>query len=114
MGLIRKVASLATVGAVDFKSDKERIASSTRKGARAAKQQVRATKQQTEMLKQQAQAQAALLAQQQTPVMPPPMPAPVAPVAMPAGWYPDPQTPGMNRYWDGLAWTATTAPAATP
>ena len=26
------------------------------------------------------------------------------------GWYPDPQTPGMQRYWDGQAWTEHTAP----
>src|SRR4051812_27724849 len=24
----------------------------------------------------------------------------------PADWYPDPQAPGMLRYWDGTAWTA--------
>jgi uncharacterized RDD family membrane protein YckC len=23
----------------------------------------------------------------------------------PAGWYPDPQNPGQQRYWDGTAWT---------
>jgi len=31
--------------------------------------------------------------------------------AAPAGWYPDPQAPSQQRYWDGSAWTAT-APAA--
>ena len=25
--------------------------------------------------------------------------------AVPAGWYPDPQTPGQVRYYDGAAWT---------
>lgn len=30
----------------------------------------------------------------------------------PAGWYP--QTDGSQRYWDGTAWTAHTAPAAPP
>ncbi len=32
----------------------------------------------------------------------------------PAGWYPDPSVPGMQRYWDGGAWTDHTAPSATP
>ncbi|GAS97042.1 conserved membrane protein of unknown function, partial [Mycolicibacterium canariasense] len=27
---------------------------------------------------------------------------------MPKGWYPDPVTPGLQRYWDGIAWTDTT------
>lgn len=30
----------------------------------------------------------------------------------PAGWYP--QQDGSQRYWDGSAWTAHTAPAAPP
>lgn len=31
----------------------------------------------------------------------------------PAGWYPDPHAPHINRWWDGQAWTAqTSAPAA--
>jgi hypothetical protein len=44
----------------------------------------------------------------------------------PAGWYPDPDVPGGERYWDGAAWAEDrrsagpppspwgTAPAATP
>lgn len=32
----------------------------------------------------------------------------------PAGWYPDPETPGQQRYWDGNAWTQNFAPGAAP
>lgn len=38
MGLTRKLLSVSTMGAVDFKSDKERIANSTRKGMKAQKE----------------------------------------------------------------------------
>ena len=46
-------------------------------------------------------------------------PDPSTPTSAPAGWYPDPQNPGHQRYWDGTAWTASApaapmAPAATP
>ena len=30
----------------------------------------------------------------------------------PAGWYPDPEQPGTQRYWDGAQWTDQRAPAA--
>jgi hypothetical protein len=32
----------------------------------------------------------------------------------PAGWFPDPQQPGQQRYWDGAQWTAHTQPLAGP
>jgi hypothetical protein len=31
---------------------------------------------------------------------------------VPAGWYPDPEDPTQQRYWDGGAWTQNLAPAA--
>ena len=32
----------------------------------------------------------------------------------PPGWFPDPQVPGHQRYWDGNAWTEHTAPYHQP
>ncbi|MFY9487613.1 MAG: DUF2510 domain-containing protein [Solirubrobacterales bacterium] len=31
-----------------------------------------------------------------------------------AGWYPDPDAPGQQRYWDGNAWGESQAVASTP
>lgn len=30
-----------------------------------------------------------------------------------AGWYPDPEHPGQQRYWDGVAWTDARQPDVT-
>ncbi|HEY7043547.1 MAG TPA: Ltp family lipoprotein [Nocardioidaceae bacterium] len=35
-------------------------------------------------------------------------------MSTPAGWYPDPQAEGQQRYWDGNAWTEHQAPFAQP
>jgi len=45
------------------------------------------------------------------------VPAPVVSTTMvnmsyPAGWYQDPQSPGLLRYWNGSAWTEHTSPTA--
>jgi len=32
-------------------------------------------------------------------------------VQQPAGWYPNPENPNEQRYWDGQQWTNNTAPA---
>jgi host cell surface-exposed lipoprotein/uncharacterized protein DUF2510 len=35
-------------------------------------------------------------------------------MSTPAGWYPDPQAEGQQRYWDGNDWTEHQAPVAQP
>jgi hypothetical protein len=32
----------------------------------------------------------------------------------PAGWYDDPDSPGIVRYWDGTEWTERRAPRPAP
>ena len=32
----------------------------------------------------------------------------------PAGWYDDPEKPGLQRYWDGHAWAPATPPPPPP
>lgn len=49
MGLIRKAMSVGTIGLIDFKSDKERIASNTKESAKQAKQQTKALREQLKL-----------------------------------------------------------------
>lgn len=51
MGFIRKTMSMGTLGAVDFRSDKERIARKTAKGARAQKKANKLIKEQNRILR---------------------------------------------------------------
>lgn len=53
MGMIRKTTSVFTAGLVDFRSDKERTARKTAKGARYAKQSAKQAAKQTEIMQQQ-------------------------------------------------------------
>ncbi|MFJ6183796.1 hypothetical protein [Streptomyces sp. NPDC092295] len=53
MGIIRKTMSVGTLGAVDFRSDKERTAAYTKAAKKQAKKQTKLLKQQTKLLKQQ-------------------------------------------------------------
>lgn len=56
MGIIRKMASITTAGAVDLRSDKERIARSGRQSAKSAKVQAGEAKKQTRLMEAQAKA----------------------------------------------------------
>ena len=51
MGIIRKGLSVSSAGLIDFRSDKERIARKTAKGARAAKKANRLMKKQNRILR---------------------------------------------------------------
>lgn len=82
MGLLRKITSVSTVGLVDFRSDKERIARNTKATAKAVRQQTKAL------------------------TRPPRTPAP--PVAAPS-WLPDPTGRHELRWWDGSVWTSNVA-----
>lgn len=35
-------------------------------------------------------------------------------MSVPAGWYPDPSNPGVDRWWDGATWTMHVRPGAAP
>jgi hypothetical protein len=111
MGLFRKMTSLSTLGAVDFKSDKERTASYTKAAAKEAKEQTRLLRAQA--AQQAAEARAAKNAQMQTATedsrsadaRPAVAEAAQAPQLPPAGWYADRSDPSMDRWFDGTQWT---------
>jgi hypothetical protein len=89
MGLTRKLLSVSTLGAVDYRSDKERTAAYTKATAKEAKEQ-------TALMRQTAAQHAAT-------------PQPQPPAAPPAGWYPDPNGLPCQRWWDGTQWTVHTS-----
>lgn len=51
MGMIRKTLSISTIGLIDFQSDKERAARSSRLTKRATKKQNRLIKEQNKLLR---------------------------------------------------------------
>lgn len=98
MGLIRKTMSLGTLGAVDFRSDKERTAAYGKSAARSAKKQTALLRDQNRMIAAQAQAEGVSQA---------------APTYRP-GWYPDPHSTGYLRFHDGEQWTRNVQPMEAP
>ncbi|MCF7552593.1 DUF2510 domain-containing protein [Pseudonocardia sp. WMMC193] len=99
------MTSLSTLGLVDYRSDKERIAKYTRQTRNATRA---AVAQNARMLNNQSNhiAQAHVhhvdaYVQRHELAAPPPQ-------GPPPGWYPDPQ--GVVRWWDSYRWTEHTAP----
>ena len=111
MGIVRKRMSGATLGAVDFRSDKDRTAAYTKGARKQAKKQTKIIKSQA---KQQQSQNAAMLAQATLAAQAPLMaqqsaqapsgsvpPQPVVPQAPSAGWYPDQVNPAVVRWFVG-------------
>jgi hypothetical protein len=84
------------MGAVDFRSDKERIAAYTKAGRKQARSQTKLMSQQLAM--QRAELAAAETAARAATVQAAQTAMPMAP----ADWYPN---GGVLRYWDGCQWT---------
>jgi len=118
MGLFRKITSASTLGAVDYRSDKERTAAYTKGAKKQAKKQ---TKIMRDQARAQEQHQRAMQAQTAAST-PAPAPMPPAPVAAPApvvqgpppGWYTDQSDANVNRWFDGAQWTSSTQPRQQP
>lgn len=106
MGLLRKMTSLSTLGLVDYRSDKERIAKYTRQTRNATRA---AVAQNARMLTNQSnQLAQAHVHHVETHVQRHELLAPVPVQGPPPGWYPDPS--GTIRWWDSYRWTEHTAP----
>jgi hypothetical protein len=101
MGLLRKAMSISTIGLIDYRSDKERIARYTRQTRNAtrvaAAQNARIRNNQREQL---AQAHVHHVEQQTK------LPDPHPPYVFAPGWYN--YGDGIFRWFDGYQWTPHT------
>ncbi len=109
MGLFRKMTSVSTLGAVDYRSDKERTAKYSKQGAKEARKQTAIMQQQLgtqQSIYEANQRQAMLDYQRQVQAAQRPA------ASAPAGWYPNPQAPGFEYWWDGFTYTGQSRPTA--
>ena len=108
MGFIRKVASVSTVGMINFRGKNERANKYAKQTRNAARVQVGQNAAQLELQRQQLAAldhgnvreEVRDIRYPQQPQLPP------------AGWYPNPEDPAVVRWFDGTRWTDFTQPRA--
>jgi hypothetical protein len=91
MGVTRKLLSASSLGLIDYRSDKERIARSARLTKRAIKTQNRMLRSAGPAME--SSALDAVYAPAHQAVEPPP------------DWYVDQGNPELMRWWDGQRWT---------
>ncbi|QWY84735.1 hypothetical protein SEA_YUNGMONEY_49 [Gordonia phage YungMoney] len=108
--------SMSTGGLVDFRSDKERIARKTAKGARAAKKQNKLIREQNRILESNAAehhepspatSSEPTWADRAEKILRDRIEAKNAAATSgpPPGWYADPDGAAAQRWWDGREWT---------
>jgi len=114
VGVIRKTASINTMGLVKYRGDREAIVHEARKQAERAERRAkkaehdeaiaRARRKTAEMHEGNVARHAAKTAVKASKVVP----DPVLPF-LPAGWYPDQADPALVRWFDGHSWTNQTS-----
>ena len=115
MGLLRKAASVNTMGLVKYRGDREAIVHVARKQAERSEKKARAVEHDESMARARRQIEqmraekvarhAAKAAVKAAKVVP----DPVLPF-LPAGWYPDQIDPHLVRWFSGQGWTDQTSP----
>ncbi len=111
MGLLRKAASVNTMGLVKYRGDREAIVHVARKQAERSEKKARAAEHDESMARarrQIEQMRAENVARKEAKAAAR-VPDPVLPF-LPAGWYPDQADPALVRWFDGAAWTDQTSP----
>lgn len=115
MGLLRKAASVNTMGLVKYRGDHEAIVHVARKQAERSEKKARAAEhdesmarawRQIEQMRAEKVARKASKAAAKAAKV---VPDPVMPF-LPAGWYPDQADPALVRWFDGTIWTDQTSP----
>ena len=95
MGIIRKAASVSTLGIVNYRSSKEKTAKYSKQTRNATRAQVAQQAASLEVQRQQLEALDHANVREAA-----------KPETTPAGWYPDPGNPTVMRWFDGAQWTS--------